>query len=69
MARKAIELTREAAAAEGAEDRAAHVGFYLIGEGVEQLERAVATRLPLADRLGRSLPQVARAAVRGRHRC
>jgi cellobiose phosphorylase len=54
VARKAIELTQEGLAAKGGEDRAAHVGFYLIGEGVEQLERAAAVRLPAAERLGRA---------------
>ena len=53
VARKAIELAHEGAAAKG-EERAAHVGFYLVGEGVAQLERAVETRLPIAERLGRA---------------
>ena len=30
---------KEAAAAKGSADRAAHVGYYLVGEGLEQLER------------------------------
>ena len=68
VARKAIELTHQGAAAEG-EERQTHVGFYLMGEGVSQLERAVETRLPVADRVGESVPQIARAAIRGRHRC
>jgi cyclic beta-1,2-glucan synthetase len=54
VARKAIALTREGADAKGGEDRAAHVGFYLIGNGVEQLERAVAARRPVGDRIGRA---------------
>ena len=54
VARKAIELARESLAARGAEDRAAHVGFYLIDEGVSQLERAVAARLPVAERVERA---------------
>ena len=54
VARTAIELTQASAAAQGPEDRAAHVGFYLIAEGVAQLERAVAARLPAGVRLGRA---------------
>ncbi len=54
VAKKAIELTQAGAAAQGAEERAAHVGFYLIGEGVGQLERAVDARLPARVRLGRA---------------
>ncbi len=51
VARKAIELTLEGAAAKGGDDRAAHVGYYLIGEGVGQLERLVGARLPAAARV------------------
>jgi hypothetical protein len=40
VACKAIELTQASAAVNGAEDRAAHVGFYLVGEGLGELERA-----------------------------
>lgn len=54
VARKAIELTRAGAGANGGQDRAAHVGFYLIGDGVGQLERAVGARLPAAESLGRA---------------
>ena len=54
VARKAIELAKEGAAAKDGEDRAAHVGFYLIGKGVGQLERAVEARLPAGERLGRA---------------
>ena len=68
VARKAIELTHHGTAAEG-ERRETHVGFYLIGEGVDKLERAVETRFPIAERARESLSQIARAAVRRRHRC
>ena len=68
VARKAIELTKEAAAVRGAEDRAAHVGYYLIGEGREQLERSMEARLPFAKRLGRSCRPRAGAPLRGRNR-
>jgi len=39
VARKAIQLAFEGAAREGSDDRAAHVGFYLIDKGLPQLER------------------------------
>jgi cellobiose phosphorylase len=54
VARKAIDLTQASAAAKGGEERAAHVGFYLIGEGLGQLERAMEARLPASVRLGRA---------------
>ena len=42
--------------------------IYLIGDGLDQLERAVDARLPVAQTLGRVVPPVARSAVRGRNR-
>ncbi len=45
VARKAIQLAREGAARKGSDDRAAHVGFYLIDKGLPQLERAAEARL------------------------
>jgi cellobiose phosphorylase len=39
VARKSIELAINAAELNGREDRTAHVGFYLIGKGLPQLER------------------------------
>src|SRR5208282_4969040 len=41
VACEAIQLAREGAARMGSDDRAAHVGFYLIDKGLEQLERKV----------------------------
>jgi len=38
VARSAIHLAREAVARTGADDSAGHVGFYLIGDGLAQLE-------------------------------
>jgi cyclic beta-1,2-glucan synthetase len=38
VARKAIQLAREGAAGKGRDERAAHVGFYLIDKGLPQLE-------------------------------
>jgi hypothetical protein len=54
VARRAIELAQGAAASKGSADRAAHVGNYLVGEGVEQLEQVVAASLPAGERLGRA---------------
>ena len=45
VARKAIQLAHgRAAARDGDDDRAAHVGFYLIDKGLPQLERAAGMR-------------------------
>jgi cyclic beta-1,2-glucan synthetase len=48
VARQAIRLARESAARNGADDRAAHVGYYLIDEGLAQLERTAAVRVSVA---------------------
>ena len=53
VARKAILLAGEAAARNGPDDRAAHVGFYLIDKGLPQMERAAGVRLPLLETLRR----------------
>ena len=48
VARKALELARRAAALEApavTDDRSGHVGFYLIGRGLPELERAAQVRL------------------------
>jgi cellobiose phosphorylase len=45
VARQAIRLAQEGLARKGGDDRAAHVGFYLIDEGLIQLERTAAVRL------------------------
>ena len=49
VARKAIQLAHEGAARKGGEDRAAHVGFYLIDKGLAQLERIAEVRLSSAE--------------------
>jgi cyclic beta-1,2-glucan synthetase len=46
VARSATRLAREAAAAEGPGSRAAHVGYFLIDEGRDRLERLAAVRAP-----------------------
>ena len=59
VARRAIQLARECAALNGADDRAAHVGFYLVDEGLTQLEDAATVRTSAADALrniGRRYP-------------
>ncbi|MGA9261933.1 MAG: hypothetical protein WBV95_08160, partial [Desulfobacterales bacterium] len=48
VARKAIQLAHAGAARKGGDDREAHIGFYLIDEGLAQLERmAEVHRSPL----------------------
>ncbi len=44
VAREAIRLAREAAGRDPCNDRAAHVGFYLIDRGLSQLEQAAGVR-------------------------
>ncbi|MDQ6621616.1 MAG: cyclic beta 1-2 glucan synthetase, partial [Pseudomonadota bacterium] len=51
VAAKAIEFARASAGAKGIDDRAAHVGFYLIDEGVPELERAAAVRASVVGTL------------------
>jgi len=54
VARAAIQLARNAAPTdESADDRAAHVGFYLIDQGLPQLERAVQMRASVFEALQR----------------
>ncbi|MDR3388785.1 MAG: glucoamylase family protein [Rudaea sp.] len=47
VARKAIDLAQTAAATRGSGDRASHVGFYLVDDGLQQLEQAAGLRLSL----------------------
>jgi len=51
VARKAILLAAEGAARNGTDHRAAHVGFYLIDRGLQQLQREAAVRLPTLEAL------------------
>jgi cyclic beta-1,2-glucan synthetase len=44
VARKAIQLAREGVGRKGGDDRTAHVGFYLIDEGLARLERMAEVR-------------------------
>jgi cellobiose phosphorylase len=59
VAREAIQLAHEGAARKGSDDRAAHVGFYLIDKGLAQLERMVEVRrsaFGALQRMGRQVP-------------
>ena len=49
VAHLAVRLAREAAATAGPDARAAHVGFYLVGKGLAQVEQAVRVRVAVAD--------------------
>ena len=49
VARQAIQLAREGAVRKGGDDRTAHVGFYLIDEGLGQLERMAEVRSSPAE--------------------
>ena len=51
VARKAIQLAHEAAVRKGGDDRAAHVGFYLIDKGLAQLEQLAEVRLSVSEAL------------------
>ncbi|MBT9539288.1 MAG: cyclic beta 1-2 glucan synthetase [Thiobacillus sp.] len=54
VARAAIELAQAAAAQWGTENRRAHVGYYLIDQGRQSLERAVGCRLSWRTRVSRA---------------
>ena len=61
VAREAIQLALEAAAGKDGNDRAEHVGFYLIDKGLEQLERKVKVRFSAAEavrKVGREFPSL-----------
>jgi len=53
VARRAIGLAHEGANGKDGNDRAAHVGFYLIDKGLPQLERALEVRLSTSEYLQR----------------
>ncbi|UCH54326.1 MAG: DUF3131 domain-containing protein, partial [Pseudomonadota bacterium] len=54
VARAAVALAQATAERQGATDRRAHVGYYLIDRGRPSLERAVGCRLPWTWRVGRT---------------
>ena len=49
VARKSIELAKKGAELNGPEDRTAHVGFYLIGKGLSQLEHLIKIKYTLSS--------------------
>ena len=49
VASKAIQLAQEGATDKGGDDRAAHVGLYLIDKGLPRLERSAQMRLSISD--------------------
>ena len=53
IAQAALALARHAAEGVGGEPHRAHVGYYLIDQGLAQLEQAVNVRLPAKERLRR----------------
>ena len=53
VARQAIHLAQRGCGRKGGDDRAAHVGFYLIDKGLPQLERAAEVRLSTSETLQR----------------
>ena len=57
VAREAIHLAREGAASKGGDNRAAHVGFYLVDKGLPQLERTAEVRLSVLEALQRMCRQ------------
>jgi hypothetical protein len=59
VARKVVQLAHDGLAEKGGDDRAAHVGFYLIDKGLAQLERTIELRLSPSEALrkvGRRFP-------------
>ncbi|MHB8907628.1 MAG: GH36-type glycosyl hydrolase domain-containing protein [Syntrophales bacterium] len=54
VAHKAIGMAQEGRDGNGGDDRAAHVGFYLIDEGLPRLEQALEVRHSLSEHLQRA---------------
>lgn len=54
VAENAIRFAADNATRAGASDRSAHVGYYLIGNGLTELERSAAFRLPVREALQRA---------------
>jgi len=54
VARKAIQLAHDGTARKGGDDRAAHVGFYLIDKGLPQLEQTAEARLSVSEAVRRT---------------
>ncbi|TMH37344.1 MAG: cyclic beta 1-2 glucan synthetase, partial [Betaproteobacteria bacterium] len=59
VADKAIQLARASVAGKGRDDRMAHVGFYLLDNGLPELERAAAVKVSIVGawrRIGKRFP-------------
>ncbi len=54
VAERAIRLAQESATSKGADDRAAHVGFFLIDKGLRELEHTTQARLSAVETLTRA---------------
>jgi cyclic beta-1,2-glucan glucanotransferase len=65
LALKAVESARQAAARGSVSDRAAHVGYHLVGPGRSDLEADVAYRPGLRTRAGRAVRRYRTAAYLG----
>ena len=68
VAAKAIELARASAAGKGSNDRAAHVGFYLIDKGLPELERAAGVKASIGKRSATNRKPVSAAFYLGGNR-
>ena len=55
VSRLAIGLAKESAERDGPWHRTAHVGYYLVGKGLRQTEKAAKMRLPYPDRLEKAV--------------
>ncbi len=58
VAQKAIHLAEEAAASNGQDDQRAHVGFYLIDEGLPRLEKVAKARIPAIEIIAKMAKQL-----------
>jgi cyclic beta-1,2-glucan synthetase len=57
VALRAVKLAQKSVEARGSEDRSAHVGFYLIDEGLPELERAAEMSWSLMESLSKTINQ------------
>ena len=55
VARRAVELARQGLRSPDGDERRAHVGYYLIGDGVRELERASGYRSPPRESIHRAV--------------
>ncbi|MBI4750822.1 MAG: cyclic beta 1-2 glucan synthetase [Acidobacteria bacterium] len=53
-ARQVVQLSQASASQHGDTDRAAHIGFFLVGPGLQKLEQRLKRRLPVAEVLQRA---------------